>query len=207
MVKLNTISKLLIGAMIYEIVLKVLLLVFPSLTGIAGVKWFVIILKFCVGVIMLLYAYRLYQNESGNSSIRIILQLLLVVIALNVVIRLPMIRSQLDLTISRLIENALSLGISLLILILFILLYQIAGNYQRKYRIAVLGMIVIFCLNSLLGAMKLVQFLQFLSGDETIEPTQYFMEGVMISFALTRIVVINFAYQYNKRSNSSRVGI
>jgi len=187
--------------------LKILLLVFPSLTGIAGVKWLVIILKLCVGVIMLLYAYRLYQNESGNSSIRIILQLLLVVIALNVVIRLPMIRSQLDLTISRLIENALSLGISLLILILFILLYQITGNYQRKYRIAVLGMIVIFCLNSLLGAMKLVQFFQFLSRDETIEPTQYFIEGVIINFALTRIVVINFAYQYNKRSNSSRVGI
>ena len=205
--KLLTISKLLIGAMIYEIVLKVLLLVFPSLAGIDGVKWFITILKLCVGVIMLLYAYRLYQNESGNSSIRIILQLLLVVIALNVVIRLPMIGSQFDLTVLRLIESVFSLGISLLILMLFILLYQPAGNYQRKYRIAVLGMIVIFCLNSFLGAMKLMQLIQFLSGDETREPTQYFMEGVMIIFVLTRIVVINFAYQYNKRSDSSAVGI
>jgi len=196
--KRRTVAQLVLGGLAYEILLKLCLYFFPSMLILPGVKPFITIMKPIVGLIFVSYGISLYRELRDTRLVRRTLQILIVIIALNIIGRLPFVREAVDFTASRLVDHSLGFSVSILIILFFFFLLRSTAENHRALRAAIVACCIMFTVNAVLGLIQLGLFSYFLLSDVAIESTPVFLGFMVLLFIITRIVTLNFVWQYEK---------
>ena len=193
----RTITFLFIAALGYEILLKLSMLAFPDLFTVPGVKSVSMWLSILVGIIIVAFSYSVFLTLQKYKSLRIVLALLLVTMALNIITRIPLIRADMDFTLSRLLSYIFRFGISLLILFFFFFLHARIERCHRLFRSVIVISGCVFAGDAVFGLVRIGQFLHFMNTGIQDEPTSPFLGMMMVLFVVTRVAIIHFAWQWN----------
>jgi hypothetical protein len=190
------IAAAMIIALAYEMLLKAVLLISPSLPVNPIVSKITSILSLAVAVTIVLFLVAFLAEERKSKMVVLVLKVLIGFMLLNFVLKLSAWSTMVGFEVTRLAHEAIGFGISVL-LFLLVIGYRatITDGWHDMKRGTVL-VAVMLAIGILRSAVSLAEYARFTDTGSTSDFPPVFYAVVALLFFVTRASMIYFLYCY-----------
>ena len=192
------ISNSFIAALVYEVIIKLLIQIWPSFFH--GSFWpgITSFLSLVVAVIFVLYGYSLYREFYEAPGVRRIIEWAVGFLAVSALLRVPFLREFLPRDLVFMLNHVLQFLLAVLITTLFFTLDQTREFRNRALNLSLQFCGSIFAFHGFLALVKVIQYSRHLAGQTPAEPSAAFLWIVVIIFSLSRISLLVFAINFQR---------
>lgn len=186
----------LIIALAYEIFLKLIHFLIPSIFDISSVHIITRLLLFVVGVVIIFFICLFYKEEKDNREIKTILQLLIGCIIIQFLFRLPITKGLFGIQIVRYVVDIMDFVKAIFLFILVIFYKKKIPSSHKSMSQATIFLIVIFGVEIIKSLYALIVYTSYLISGITIDYSHTHYHVIFFLFILTHASIIYFLYNY-----------
>jgi CDP-diglyceride synthetase len=196
MVKLPVITIALMAALAYEMVLKFLHLISPSLFNVHAVSGVTSLLTFLVGCIIVLFLLSFYNEERSDRNVALILKILLAFFIVAILFRLPIVQNLMGFQTTRLFSEMIGSVVAICLFVLIIFYGKSISAEKNALKQAAVFLTVMLGIGMLKSIFSSVLYVQFVVSGAMTDPFASFYAAMTILFFITHASMIYFLYRY-----------
>ncbi len=186
----------LIITLAYEILLKLTHIFIPSLFYISPVPGITSMISFISGVIIILFVFLFYKEESSNKKVGLALILIIGCFVPHTILRLPITREIFDFKIIRLLGEIVGFIRAILLFILLIFYRREIPSNEKLLKHATIFITIMFGFGIIKSLFSLISFARFFISGITIDFSPIFFTMIFILFLISHASIIYFLYHY-----------
>lgn len=183
-------------ALSYEIVLKLIIIILPTVVHSQIFTNITKLLSLIVGIIIILFLFFFYNKEKSNKSIQAVLKILIVCFVLGFLLRLPVTRNTFGYSDALFVGEIVGLIQAILLLLLMILYQKAIPSHKKTLKFAAVFVAVMFGIGVIKSGYFLINYTIFVATGMAADASPMCSKISLIFFLLTHISIIYFLYQY-----------
>jgi len=187
-------------ALSYEIVLKLIIIILPTIVSSLIFAAVTKLLSLIVGIIIILFLFFFYNKEKSNKSIQTVLKILIVCFVLGFLLRLPLTRNAFGYSDALFVGEIVGLIQAIILLVLMILYKKTIPSHEKSLILAAIFAAIMFGIGIIKSGYILINYTIFVATGMTADASPIWFKISFILFLLTHISIIYFLcryYQYN----------
>lgn len=199
MMNLRNLTIGLIGALVYEIVLKTGHLLVPSIFTVSFVSGVASMLFFMVSIIIILFMFSFYNEERSNKKVEMVLKILLGCMVLQFILRRLITQKIIDSQVIPLIGEIIGFFAAALFFVLMIFYKRTIPSHEKFLHQATTFVAIMFGIGIIKSFYALIQSTRFFISGMMVEYPSSFYHLMFIVFLLNHASIIYFLYCYYRR--------
>ncbi len=193
---IKNVTLALIAALIYEVLLKLGRIVIPTAFYSSAVTALTSILFFIVSIIIILFVVFFYGEEKVYKTVRFVLQILIIALLVQFLVRLPFAGKIMDYQAARVARELIGLLVAFLFFALMVVYKRVVPAVEKSLQRAAFFLTIMLGIGVIKNLSSFIVYMRFVFSGRTIEFSTQFYDLMFVLFLITHLSIIWFLYQY-----------